>query len=82
MDIKPGKVGDESIPSLLPPFRAGQVHAQVVLIPPLADSSEVQERIMEQTLTDVQRYIHLADKLLAGEKNKDKAKSEAATNAA
>jgi hypothetical protein len=81
--VKPEKSSRESVPSLLPPLRASEVHASVSLIPPSADGAEVQEKATGENAADMQRYVQLADKLLEGDdKEKQKTKALPFSNAA
>lgn len=65
--MRPEKIHPEDPAAALHPLRAGEVQASVVLVPPLADGAEVQERVTHDTVTEMQRYVQLADKLLSGE---------------
>ena len=76
------KISQDSTLSMLPPFRAREIHASVALIAPLADGLEVQERITQETVADMQRYILLADKLLARDETRLKPNSETASRVA
>lgn len=80
--MKPEKSGRESVPSLLPPLRASEVHASVALIPPSAAGAEVQEKTTGENAADIQRYVQLADKLLEADKGDEQNKSGAVSNAA
>jgi hypothetical protein len=81
-DVKQTNDLGESTSSVLPPFSAAKVHASVVLVPPLADGTEVQEKITSETAADMQRYVQLADKLLDSDKKEKSRETEAASNAA
>ena len=76
------KISDDSTPSMLPPFHAREIQASVALIAPLADGFEVQERLTQETVADMQRYILLADKLLAADTTGENPKGEAAPKVA
>ena len=63
--MKPAKSNSESTVSSLPPYRASEIRASVNLVSPLDDGAEVQEKITNESIADLQRYVELADKLLA-----------------
>jgi hypothetical protein len=67
-DVIKTKSNHENAPSGIAPLRASEIEASVELTPPLADGSQVQEKVTKAAVVDIERYVHLADKLLAENK--------------
>jgi hypothetical protein len=61
------KISRETPPANIAPIRAAETTASVELTPPLCNGIEVQEKVTQEAVVDIERYIHLADKLLASD---------------